>query len=56
MEQDYRCIRCIKQRYYPMRGVGSFGAVVRFCSAHDGLSDHFRFRRRLDETVPFMDQ
>jgi len=53
MEQDHRGIT---QRYYPMRGFGSFAAAARFCSAHDGLRDHFRSRRRLNETMSLADQ
>ena len=30
MEQDHRAV---KQRYYPMRGFGSFASAARFCSA-----------------------
>jgi len=41
MEQDHRGI---KQRYYPMRGFGSFEAAARFCTAHDELRDHLRYR------------
>jgi len=48
MEQDHRGIT---QRYYPMRGFGSFEAAARFCSAHDELRDHFRYRQRMHETV-----
>jgi transposase-like protein len=38
--------RAIKQRYYPMRGFGSFEAASRFCTAFDELSDYLRVRRR----------
>jgi len=55
MEQDHRDI---KQRYYPMRGFGSFEAAARFCeaaarfcTAHDELRDHLRYRQRMNETV-----
>ncbi len=48
MEQDHRGI---KQRYYPMRGFGSFAAAARFCTAHDELRDYFRTRQRLGESV-----
>jgi transposase-like protein len=48
MEQDHRGI---KQRYYPMRGFGSFVAAARFCSAHDELREHLRTRHRLNEAV-----
>ncbi len=53
MEQDHRGI---KQRYYPMRGFGSFASVARFCSAHDDLRDHLRSRRHMNETVSLADQ
>ena len=48
MEQDHRGI---KQRYYPMRGFGSFASAARFCVASDELRDHFRFRRRRGDKV-----
>ncbi len=53
MEQDHRGI---KQRYYPMRGFGSFTSATHFCSAHDEMRDHFRFRQHLNETVSLADQ
>ncbi len=53
MEQDHRGI---KQRYYPMRGFGSFAAAARFCSAHDELCDHFGYRQHMNETVSLADQ
>jgi len=53
IEQDHRGI---KQRYYPMRGFGSFASAARFCSAHDELRDHFRSRRPLNESVSLADQ
>jgi putative transposase len=53
MEQDHRGI---KQRYDPMRGFGSFEAAARFCTVHDELRDHFRFRQHLNETVSLADQ
>ncbi len=40
LEQDHRGL---KQRYYPMRGFGSFGAASRFCSAFD---EQVRLERR----------
>jgi putative transposase len=39
IEQDHRSI---KQRYYPMRGFGSFASAARFCSAFEELRQHFR--------------
>ncbi len=53
MEQDHRGL---KQRYYPMRGFGSFDAAARFCLAHDELRDHFRYRQHLHESVSLADQ
>jgi transposase-like protein len=53
LEQDHRGI---KQRYYPMRGFGSFDAAAHFCTAHDELRDHFRARQQLNETVPLAEQ
>ncbi len=48
IEQDHRGI---KQRYYPMRGFGSFDAATRFCTAHDELRDYLRPRTRFNEAV-----
>ncbi len=48
LEQDHRGI---KQRYYPMRGFGSFEAAARFCSAHDELRNYLRYCQHLNETV-----
>jgi putative transposase len=42
LEQDHRGI---KQRYYPMRGFGSFEAAARFCRAFDELRQFERYRR-----------
>jgi len=53
MEQDHRGV---KQRYYPMRGFGSFDAAARFCSAHDELRDPLRSCQRLNETVSLAEQ
>ena len=53
MEQDHRSI---KQRYYPMRGFGSFAAASRFCTAHDELRDYFRPRRTPGEVMPLAEQ
>jgi putative transposase len=53
LEQDHRGV---KQRYYPMRGFGSFGGAARFCTAHDELRDHFRYRQHLNETVSLAEQ
>ena len=40
LEQDHQGI---KQRYYPMRGFGSFAAAARFCTAHDELRNYVRY-------------
>jgi len=53
MEQDHRGI---KQRSYPMRGFGSFASAARFCSAHDELRDHLRYRQHMNETVSLAEQ
>ncbi len=39
IEQDHRGI---KQRYYPLRGFGSFVAAARFCSAFEEQRQYFR--------------
>jgi transposase-like protein len=53
LEQDHRGI---KQRYYPMRGFGSFGSASRFCSAYDEQRDYFRYRSKPKENVPLAEQ
>ncbi len=53
LEQDHRGI---KQRYYPMRGFGSFEAAVRFCTAHDELRNYFRPRQTTRATVSLAEQ
>jgi len=53
MEQDHRGI---KQRYYPMRGFGSFDAAARFCPAHDERRNHLRYRQHMNETVSLAEQ
>lgn len=47
-EQDHRGI---KQRYYPMRGFGSFASAARFCAAFEEQHQHFRAPARSDERV-----
>ena len=49
LEQDHRGI---KQRYYRMRGFGSFETAARFCTAHDELPDYLRCRQRVGEPYP----
>lgn len=53
LEQDHRGI---KQRYYPMRGFGSFEAAARFCRAFDEQRDYFRYRTKPKETIPLAEQ
>jgi len=53
MEQDHRAV---KQRYYPMRGFGSFVSASRFCSAFDELRQYFRWRRRRGDSMPLAEQ
>lgn len=53
IEQDHRGI---KQRYYPMRGFGSFESASRFCSAYDEQRQYFRYRSRPKEKVPLSEQ
>ncbi len=53
MEQDHRGI---KQRYYPMRGFGSFESASRFCQAFDEQRDYFRCRSKPNEKVPLTEQ
>jgi transposase-like protein len=53
IEQDHRGI---KQRYYPMRGFGSFSSAARFCTAHDELRAYFRPRTRCNEAVSLAEQ
>ncbi|MDQ6695051.1 MAG: transposase [Chloroflexota bacterium] len=53
LKQDHRGI---KQRYYPMRGLGSFDAASRFCSAFDEQRDYFRWRSKPKEKVPSREQ
>jgi transposase-like protein len=53
IEQDHRPI---KQRYYPMRGFGSFAAAARFCTAHEELRAYLRPNSRCNEAVSLADQ
>ena len=46
IEQDHRAI---KQRYYPMRGFGSFAAAARFCPAFEEQRQYFRAQARSGE-------
>jgi len=53
LEQDHRGI---KQRYYPMRGFGSFESAARFCRAFDELRNYFRPRCKMGEAVQLAQQ
>ena len=48
IEQDHRGI---KQRYYPMRGFGSFASAARFCVGFEEQRQYFRAQARLSERV-----
>jgi len=48
IEQDHRGL---KQRYYPMRGFGSFDAAARFCPAFEEQRQYFRSATRSGEPV-----
>ncbi len=49
IEQDHRGI---KQRYYPMRGFGSFEAASRFCRAFEEQRQYFRMRTTMCQPAP----
>jgi putative transposase len=53
LEQDHRGV---KQRYYPMRGFGSFEAASRFCLAFDEQRDYFRYRNKPEEKISLPEQ
>src|SRR6266567_1361453 len=53
VEQDHRGI---KQRYYPMRGFGSFTSASRFCRAFDEVRQFFRFRTTIGQAVSLAQQ
>jgi len=48
IEQDHRGT---KQRYYPMRGFGSFAAAARFCTGFEEQRQYFRAQARSGEPV-----
>ena len=48
--------RAVQQRYYPMRGFGSFASAARFCSAFEELRQYLRARGRRGEVVPLAEQ
>ena len=49
IEQDHRGV---KQRYYPMRGFGSFDAASRFCGGYDEQRQYFRHQTKPNEKAP----
>jgi len=53
IEQDHRAI---KQRYYPMRGFGSFAAAARFCAGFEEQRQYFRTQARSGERVSLMER
>ena len=53
IEQDHRAI---KQRYYPMRGFGSFASAAQFCAAFDELRQYFRVPFRSGRPIPLATQ
>jgi len=48
IEQDHRGV---KQRYYPLRGFGSFTSASRFCAAFEEQRQYFRAATRSGEPV-----
>jgi putative transposase len=53
IEQDHRSI---KQRYYPMRGFGTFTSAARFCRAFDEFRQYFWSRSREKGMLPLAQQ
>ena len=53
IEQDHRGL---KQRYYPMRGFGSFLSAARFCRTFDEVRQFFRFRTTIGQSVSLAQQ
>jgi putative transposase len=53
LEQDRRGI---KQRYYPMRGFGSFVSASRFCRAFDEVRQFLRVRITMKQQVTLAHQ
>ncbi|GHO57844.1 hypothetical protein KSB_63190 [Ktedonobacter robiniae] len=53
LEQDHRDI---KQRYYPMRGFGTFEAAARFGYAFGELPHSLRPHRFMGETISLSEQ
>jgi len=53
LEQDHRGI---KQRYYPMRGFGTFASAARFCGAFDELRNYFRLCHTMGKPLSLLEQ
>ena len=53
IEQDHRGV---KQRYYPMRGFGSFASAARFCPAFDEVRHCFRPHSATQQSLPLAEQ
>jgi transposase-like protein len=53
LEQDHRGV---KQRYYPMKGFGTFEAAARFCCAFDELRNYLRLRCTLGKIASLPEQ
>jgi putative transposase len=53
IEQDHRGI---KQRYYPLRGFGSFTSAVRFCTAFEEQRQYSRAQSRSAERISLADR
>jgi len=53
LEQDHRGI---KQRYYPMRGFGTFRSASRFCRAFDEVRQFFRVRSIMKQKISLVQQ
>ena len=53
IEQNHRGV---KQRYYPLRGFGSFASAARFCTGFEEQRQYFRLRTRQYERVTLAEQ
>ena len=53
IEQDHQAI---KQRYYPMRGFGSFASAAQLCTTFDALRQYFRVPPRPRRPIPLATQ
>lgn len=56
VDETYVRVGGVKQRYYPMRGFGSFDSASRFCQAYDEQRQYFRYRSKPKETIPLAEQ